>query len=67
VQTALLTVSSVRNLLMVLSGTWRLKATAQDVSVKQEREEESRVERSDEEEGHNVEEIQEINDGQHEV
>jgi hypothetical protein len=52
---------------MVLSGTWRLKATAQDVSVKQEREEESRVERSDEEEGHNVEEIQEINDGQHEV
>jgi hypothetical protein len=52
---------------MVPSGTRRLKATSQDVSVEQERKEKSGVERSDEEEGHNVEEVYKINDGQHEV
>jgi hypothetical protein len=58
---------NVRNLLMVPSGTQRLKATAQEVSVNKEREEESGVERSDEEEGCNVEDVEEVNDGQHEV
>jgi hypothetical protein len=58
---------TVRNLLMVPSGTRRLKAMSQDVSVEQEREEKSGVERSDEEESHNIEEVYKINDGQHEV
>jgi len=35
--------------------------------VEQEGKEKSRVERSDEQESRNVEEVQEINDGQHEV
>jgi len=35
--------------------------------VEQEGKEESGVERSDEQEGRDVEEVQEINDGQHEV
>jgi hypothetical protein len=35
--------------------------------VEQKGEEESGVERSDKQEGHNIEEVQEINDGQHEV
>lgn len=52
---------------MVPSGTRRLKATSQDVSVEQEGEEKSGVERSDKEESHNVEEVYKINDGQHEV
>jgi hypothetical protein len=52
---------------MVLSGTWRLKVTAQEVSVNKDWEEESGVEWSDEEEGCNVEGIEEVNDGQHEV
>jgi hypothetical protein len=52
---------------MVPSGTWGLKATTQRVSVKQEGEEESRVEQSDEQESCNIKEVQEINDGQHEV
>jgi hypothetical protein len=57
----------VRNLLLVPSDTWRLKVMMQDVSVKQEGEKESGVEQSDEQKGRNVEEIQEVNDGQHEV
>jgi hypothetical protein len=57
----------VRNLLMVPSGTRRLKATAQEVSVNKDGEEKSGVERSDEEEGCNVENVEEVNDGQHEV
>jgi hypothetical protein len=57
----------VRNLLMVPSGTRRLKATTQEVSVNKDREEKSGVERSDEEEGCNVEDVEEVNDGQHEV
>jgi hypothetical protein len=57
----------VRNLLMVPSGTRRLKVTAQEVSVNKDWEEESGIERSDEEEGCNVEDIEEVNDGQHEV
>jgi hypothetical protein len=52
---------------MVPSGTRRLKATSQDISVNQEGEEKSRVERGDKKEGHNVEEVYEINDGQHKV
>jgi hypothetical protein len=52
---------------MVPSGTRRLKATAQEVSVNKDGEEKSGVERSDEEEGCNVEDIEEVNDGQHEV
>jgi hypothetical protein len=52
---------------MVPSGTQRLKAMAQEVSVNKDREEKSGVKRSDEEEGSNVEDVEEINDGQHEV
>jgi hypothetical protein len=52
---------------MVPSGTWRLKATAQEVSVNDDGGEESRVERSNEEKGCHVEEVQEVNDGQQEV
>jgi hypothetical protein len=52
---------------MVPLGTWGLKATLQDVSVKQEGEDKSGVERSDDQEGRNVKEVQEINDGQHKV
>jgi hypothetical protein len=52
---------------MVSSGTRRLKATTQKVSVNEDGEEKSRVERSDKEEGRNVEVVQEVNDGQHEV
>jgi hypothetical protein len=57
----------VRNLLVVSSGTWGLKATTQGLSVKHKGEEESGVERSNEQEGRNVKEVQEVNDGQHEV
>jgi hypothetical protein len=52
---------------MVPSGTRRLKATAQEVSVNKDREEESGVERSDEEKGRNVEDVEEVNGGQHKV
>jgi hypothetical protein len=52
---------------MVPSGTWRLKAMAQEVSVNKKGEEKSGVERSDEEESCNVEDVEEVNDGQHEV
>jgi hypothetical protein len=59
--------ATVRNLLMVPSGTRGLKATAQEVSVNDDREEESWIEQSDEEKGHDMEVVQEVNDGQHEV
>jgi hypothetical protein len=53
---------------MVPLRTWgRLKVMMQEVSVEAKREEKSRVEQSDEQEGRNVEEVQEVNDGQHEV
>jgi hypothetical protein len=52
---------------MVPSGTRRLKATAQEIGVNKDWEEKSGVERSDEEEGCNVENVKEVNDGQHEV
>jgi hypothetical protein len=58
---------SVRNLLMVPSGTRTLKATVQEVSVNKDWEEEGGVECSDEEEGCNVEDVEEVNDGQHKV
>jgi hypothetical protein len=59
--------TGVRNLLMVPSGTRRLKATAQEVSVNEDGEEKGGVERSDEKESCNVEDVEKVNDGQHEV
>jgi hypothetical protein len=45
----------------------RLKAMMREVSVKAKREKESGVERSDKQEGHNVEKIQKVNNRQHKV
>jgi hypothetical protein len=39
----------------------------QDVSVEQEGEKENEVEQHDEQEGCDIEEVQKVNDGQHEV
>jgi hypothetical protein len=52
---------------MVPAGTRRLKAMAQEVSVNEDGEEKGGVGRSDEEESCNVEDVEKVNDGQHEV